>query len=151
MCFFITKKNVNNFIVVVKLFWYYSFFIFLVICFLFLKRTLYNTWKSHCRQLHILTMIFNNKPRVNTSNSNTSPTRRTHHETLSFVSRIIVNECLKNSVRNCFSFVLILNFRKTIKTLGFHNNTNFLDLSSDDSGPCQTSKMERFAKTVSKF
>ena len=56
---------------------------------------------------------------------------------LSFVSRIVVNECLKNTVRNCFSFALLfcLVFRiigKTIKRLGFHNNKHLLHLSSLD-------------------
>ena len=45
---------------------------------------------------------------------------------LSFVSRTFFNECLKNSVRNCFSFALNQIIGKTIKTLCFHNNTDLL-------------------------
>ena len=50
---------------------------------------------------------------------------------LSFVSRIVVNECLKNIMQRIV--LVLLWFRiigKTIKTLGFYNNTHLLDLSS---------------------
>ena len=78
--------------------------IFLVILFSFVKRTLYNSWKSHYWQLQLPMMIFN---------KNTlwiflaSPTQR---KTLSFVSRLVFNDCLKNSVRNYFSFAFISNY-----------------------------------------
>ena len=76
--------------------------------FSFLWKTFYNTWKSHYRQLQVPIMIFNKKALLNISsisNSNNPP-----WNLLSFVSSIVVNECLKNSVRNCFSFDLISNY-----------------------------------------
>ena len=104
--------------------------IFLVILFFsFLRRTLCNTWKSHYRQLQLLKMIFNEKVLVNISSMSNS--KNPPWNLLSSVSRITVNECLKNSVQNCFSFALFI-IGKTLKTLGFQNYTHLLDLSSLD-------------------
>ena len=92
--------------------------------FSFLKRTLYNTWKSHYRRLQIPIITFNKNVVVNIysiSNSKNPP-----WNLLSFVLRVAINECLKNSARNCF--LVLLWFRiigKTIKTLGVYNNKHF--------------------------
>ena len=105
--------------------WLASFWPF----FSFLRRTLYSTWKSHYRQFQVLIMIFNRKAFLNISsitNSKNPPWNR-----LSFASRMVVNECLKNSVQNCFNCLLWIRIiGKTIKTFGFCNNTHLLDLSS---------------------
>ena len=71
--------------------------------------------------------------------------------------RIIVNECLKNDVLKlvCGIVLVFLRFRiigKTIKTLGFHNKTHWLDKPSFPAlsrGVFIT--MERFAKIVNDF
>ena len=132
----IPKIKVKNFCrhcYIVKLFLYFSFFtplpsfqclscicwwmfisfsvvrIFLVILFLFIRTTLYNTWKSHHRQLQVPIMIFNKKAFANISSISNS--KNPTSNLLSFVSRIYVNQCLKNRVRNCFSFVLISTYR----------------------------------------
>ena len=75
--------------------------IILVILLSFLSRTLHKTWKSHYRQLQVLTMTFNEKAHVNICSISSS---KKPWNLLSFVSRTVLNECLKNSVRNCFSF-----------------------------------------------
>ena len=90
-----------------------------------------NTWISHYRQLQIVIMIFNKKTVVNISSI--SDLKNLPWNLLSFVSRIVVNECLKNSVRNYFSLLWFQIIGKTIKTLGFHSNTHLLDLSMS---PC---------------
>ena len=114
---------------VVKLFLYISFFIFplfnlsCILCyvnifykflgglhlfsdsfFIFKENTL-TLEKSHYRQIQVLIMIFNKKALVNTSS--TSNLKNPPWNLLSFVSRIVVNECLQNSVRNCFTFASI--------------------------------------------
>ena len=159
--------NVKNFIVVLTLLnfsytCYFSFSpflmsliarIFLVILVSFLRKTFYDTWKCHYKQLHLILMIFNRKPLVIISSISNS--KNASWNLLSFASRIVVNECLRNSVRICFSFVLISN--KTIKTLGFRNNTYYLDLPSldmlyrDEYRTLQTSKIERCVKIVNAF
>ena len=76
--------------------------------------------------------------------------------------RIIVNECLKNDVLKlvCGIVLVFLRFRiigKTIKTLGFHNKTHWLDrpsfpvLSRGVFRTLQTSNMAHFAKIVNDF
>ena len=173
------KLQLNNFIVVVTLlnFSYTFHFLFSPIsrCFLlceefllffrwfasfswfffsFLRRRLYNTWKNHYIQLQVLKISFNKKALVNIFSISNSKNQTWN--LLSFVSGIVVYECLKKSVQNCFNFALISNYN-TIKTIGFQNNTHLLDLSSLDvssrvySEPCQTSKMERFVKIVKVF
>ena len=67
--------------------------IFLVILFSFLRRTLYNTWKNHYTQLQVPTMIFNKKALENFSSFSIS--RNPPWNLFSFVSRIVVHECLK--------------------------------------------------------
>ena len=88
---------------------------FLVVLFPFLKRTLYNTWKSHYRQVQVLILIFNEKALVKIPSI--SDSKNPPWNLLSFASKTIVNECHRNNVRICFS-------------LCFHNNTHFLDLPS---------------------
>ena len=133
----IQKIKIKNFIVVVMLLnfsyiFHFSFFpfsmsflylllceeflslfkvphIFLVILFSFL-RTLYNTWKNYYRQLQVSIIVFNKKALLNISSISNS--KNPPWNLLSFVSRIVVNKCLKNSVRNCFSFALISNYLK---------------------------------------
>ena len=61
--------------------------------FSFLRRTLYNTWKSHYRQVQVPVMIFNKKVLVNISSI--SKSRNPPWNLLSFVSKIFVNKCLK--------------------------------------------------------
>ena len=56
----------------------------------------------------------------------------------------------------CGIILVLLSFRiigKTIKTLGFQNNTHLLDLCHPEafSEPCQTFKMEHFAKMGNDF
>ena len=75
-------------------------------------------------------MIFNEKVILNISSNSNS--KNPPWNLLSFASRIVVNECLKNSVWNCFTFTLVSNYCKTIKTLGFYNNTHLRDQSSLD-------------------
>ena len=73
----------------------------LEVLFPFLRRALYNTWKSHYRQLQVLILIFNKKALMkipSISNSKNPP-----WNLLSFVSKTNVNECHRNSVRICFS------------------------------------------------
>ena len=67
---------------------------------------------------------------------------------LIFVSRIVVNECLKNSVQNCFSFPLSRISGRNIKILGFHNNTHLLDLSSLHVSFRTLPNMPYFRKTL---
>ena len=65
-------------------------------------KKLYCTWKGHYRKFQVPIMIFNEKALVNIScisNLNNAPCNL-----LSFVLKIAVNECLKNSMRNYFSF-----------------------------------------------
>ena len=126
--FHIQKIEVKNFIVVVTLLNFsYTFpfsfsmsLLYLLLCeeFLLLFRWLasfwwfffhfFNTWKSHYRQLQVLIMIFNKNVLVNTSSFSNS--KNPPWNLLSFVSKIVVNECLKNSVLNYFNFVLISNY-----------------------------------------
>ena len=73
--------------------------IFSLIPFSLLRRTLYSTWRSHYRQPQVLVMIFNKKTQ------NRKPTMKP----FKFWMRIVVNDCLKNSEWNCFSFALISN------------------------------------------
>ena len=73
--------------------------IFSLIPFSLLRRTLYSTWRSHYRQPQVLVMIFNKKTQ------NRKPTMTP----FKFWMRIVVNDCLKNSEWNCFSFALISN------------------------------------------
>ena len=62
-----------------------------------LRRTLYNTWKSHYRQLKVPTMVFNKKALVNISSISNS--RNLRWNILSFVSR----HCVKNvQIRSYF-------------------------------------------------
>ena len=82
--------------------------IFLVILFSFLRRTICNTWKNRYTQLQVSIMIFNKKALVNFSSISIS--KNPPWNLLSFMSRIVVHECLKNSVRNCLSFALISNY-----------------------------------------
>ena len=92
----------------------------MVIRFLFLRRILYNTWKSHYRQLQVLIMIFNKKPlKVFVA----SPTQNPPWNLLSFASRTAANKSLKNSVQNCLILLWFQIIGKTIKTLGFQNIT----------------------------
>ena len=42
---------------------------------------------------------------------------------MSFVSRTVVNECLKKECTECFSFAFGKAIGKAIKTHGFQNNT----------------------------
>ena len=98
--------------------------------FLFLRRTLYNTW-SHYGRLQVLIMIFNKKADVNIYSISNSKNRP--WSLLSFVSRIVVHEVLRPSV--CRTVLILLWFQvigKIIKTLDFHNNNYLLDLSSLD-------------------
>ena len=67
--------------------------IFLVILFSFLRRTIYNTWKNQYTQLQVPTMIFNKKALENFSSFSIS--RNPPRNLFSFVSRIVVHECLK--------------------------------------------------------
>ena len=104
--------------------------IFLVIFFSFLRGTHYNFCSSYYRQLQVPVMIFNKKALVNISSISNS--KNALWNLSSFVSRIVVNECLKNCAE---LFLVLLWFRvigKTIKTFGFYNNTYLLDLSSLD-------------------
>ena len=84
--------------------WLASFWWFF---FSFLRRTLYNTWKRHYRQLQVLIMIFNKKALVYISSI--SNLKNTPWNLLSFVSGIVSSECLKKIVQNYFSFALISN------------------------------------------
>ena len=152
---------------VVKLFLYFSFFIFphfqflsCISChvknfyyflggshvfddsFFIFKETYYNTWKSYI-QLQVPVMIFNKEALV--SISSISNSKNPTWNLLSFVSRIVVNECLKNSVQNCLVLLWFRIIGENIKAFGFHNNTQAF------SEPCQTSKMERFAEIVNNF
>ena len=99
----------------------------------FLRRTLYNTWKSHDKQLQFPIMIFNKKllwifP--------ASPTQKNHHETFWVLYR---EGLLMNVSKTVCGIVLVLlwfrTIGKTIKTLGFHNNTLLLDQSNLDMSP----------------
>ena len=90
-------------------------------------RTLFNTWKGHYRQLQVPTMIFNKKALENVSSILNS--KKPPWNLLSFLSRIVVNKFLKNSVQNCFSFALISNYWQNYKNT-FYNNTHLLEQSS---------------------
>ena len=92
-------------------FYFSSGRIFLVIFFFFfsfLRRKLYNTWKSLYRQLQGSIMIFNKNALAYISSIFNS--KNPIWKLLSFVSRIVVNKCLENSVQDCFSFVLITTY-----------------------------------------
>ena len=129
---------------------FYYFFkvarIFLVILFSFLRRTLYNTWKSHYRQLQVPIMIFDKKALENISSILNS--KKPRWNLLSFLPRIVVNKFLKISVRNCFSFALISNCWQNYKNTLFFTITHTC-LSSQVSmcppgvysRPCQTTNM----------
>ena len=102
--------------------------IILVILLSFLSRTLHKTWKSHYRQLQVLTMTFNEKAHVNICSISSS---KKPWNLLSFVSRTVLNECLKNSVRNCFSFAFDFELLvKLWKHFVFAITRHLLDLSS---------------------
>ena len=81
---------------------------FLVILFSFLRGTIYSIWKSHLRQIQVLILIFNKKALVNISGISNSKNPALNF--LSSVSRIVVNKCFKNSMRNRLSFALISNY-----------------------------------------
>ena len=71
--------------------------------FFILKKTFYNTWKSHYAQHQVPIMIFNKKT-SSITNSKNQP-----WNFLSFLSRIVVNKFLKKCMRNCSSFAIISN------------------------------------------
>ena len=85
--------------------------------FSFLRRTLYNTWKSHYIQLKAFIMILNKKALVNICSISNS--KNSQRNLLSFVSEMVVHECLKSSVWNCFSFALIWNYWEIYKNTWF--------------------------------
>ena len=99
----------------------------------FLRRTLYNTWKSHDKQLQFPIMIFNKKLLWIFL---ASPTQKNHHETFWVLYR---EGLLMNVSKTVCGIVLVLlwfrTIGKTIKTLGFHNNTHLLDQSNLDMSP----------------
>ena len=131
------KIKLKNFTVVVTLLnfsytFHFSFFpffnIFLVSLVLwkifyvagiisFLRRTLYNTWKSHYIQLKAFIMILNKKALVNICSISNS--KNSQRNLLSFVSEMVVHDCLKSSVWNCFSFALIWNYWEIYKNTWF--------------------------------
>ena len=101
--------------------------IFLVMLFSFLKRTLYNTWKGHYRQLQVLIMTLIKKLLWIFV---AFRTQRTHQETFWVLYRELL---LMNVLETVCGIVLVLLwFRiigKIVKTLVFHNNTHLLKLS----------------------
>ena len=101
--------------------------IFLVMLFSFLKRTLYNTWKGHYRQLQVLIMTLIKKLLWIFV---AFRTQRTHHETFWVLYRELL---LMNVLETVCGIVLVLLwFRiigKIVKTLVFHSNTHLLKLS----------------------
>ena len=108
--------------------WLASFWWFF---FSLLRTTLYNTWKNHYRQLQLLIMIFNKKPLVNIASISSS--RKLSWNQLSFCKEyLLITKWLKNSVRNCLSFVWFRITGKTIKTSGVHKKTHLFNLSSLD-------------------
>ena len=84
---------------------FYVAHIYLVILFSFFRRTLSNTWKSHYRQLQVLIMIFNKKALV--SISSISNSKNPPWNFLGFVSKIVVNECLKTMCGIVFKCVIV--------------------------------------------
>ena len=117
--------------------------------------------KNNYRYLQVLVMILNKKPLgkiFRISNSKNPPWNLS-----SLVLKIVVNKTV------CRIALVLLWFRiigKTIKILGFHNNTHMLDLPvlmchpetlllshivSSCLEPCRTSKMEPFVKIVNDF
>ena len=86
----------------VAFFWWFFYF------FSFWRRKLYNTWKSLYRQLQGSIMIFNKNALAYISSIFNS--KNPIWKLLSFVSRIVVNKCLENSVQNCFNFALITTY-----------------------------------------
>ena len=92
--------------------------------FQFLRRTLYNTWKS---QHQVLIMIFDKKAFVNISAISNSKKHKTFW--------ILYQEfLLMNASERVYGIVLVLLLFRTIgktiiKTLAFHNNTHLLDQS----------------------
>ena len=93
------------------------------------KKNYYNIWKSHYRQLQVPIIIFNKKKLLWIFLA--SPTQRSHHETFWLLYRELL---LMNVSKPACRIVLVLLWfcitDKTIKTLGFHNNTHLLDQSS---------------------
>ena len=107
--------------------------------FLFLRRTLYNTWKSYYRQFQVLIMIFNKKTLVNISSI--SNLKNPPWNLLSFTSRFVVNECLKSSVRGVvLVFLWFQIIGKTIKKTFFFTVTHICSI-------CQVS-MSQFGKVL---
>ena len=113
---------------VVKLFLYFSFFIFpsfqclchMKNCYFFLdgshlfgdsffifKECYYNTRKRLYRQLQVPIIIFNKKA---LELFLASPTQRTHHEIFWVLYRELFLMNVSKAVWNCFSFTLILNY-----------------------------------------
>ena len=97
--------------------------IFLVMLLSFLRRTLYNTWKSHSRQLQVSMRVFNkNFLWIFTI----SPTQRTHHET----TWVCVNNFYWWMPQNLLVLLWFQIIGNTIKALGFHNNNFFRSVKS---------------------
>ena len=117
--------------------------------------------KNNYRYLQVLVMILNKKPLGNIfriSNSKNLPWNLS-----SLVLKIVVNKTV------CRIALVLLWFQiigKTIKILGFHNNTHMLNLPvlmchpetlllshivSSCLEPCRASKMEPFVKIVNDF
>ena len=106
--------------------------IFLVILFSFLKKTLYEAWKSHCRQLQVLIMIFNKKALVFLA----SPTQRTHYEIFWILHREFL---LMNVSKTVCGIVLVLLWFWIIDTRWFFYKQHFYK-------KCQTEIGKNWAK-----
>ena len=128
--FHIQKIKIKNFIVVVTLlnftysfrflfFLLYNVFLYLLLWeeFFLFFRWLASSSFRHFRQFQVIVMIFSIKALVNISSISNS--KNPAWNLLSLVPRIVVNECLRNSVRNCFSFVLTSNYWWNYKNIWF--------------------------------
>ena len=132
------------------------FRIFLLILFSFLRRTLYNTWKNHHKQLQVTIMIFNKKRLWMFL---ASPTQRTHHhETLwiFYQESLLMN--FSTIVRGIT--LVLLWFRIIVKTINklvftithicsiyqvsMHHREAYPE-------PCQTSKMKHLKFSLKLF
>ena len=95
----------------------------------FLKKALYNTWKSHSRELQVPTKIINKKARVKISSISDSknPPWNLYRVLYQELLLMIVSVTMRTIV------LILLWFRITkLKALGFHNDTHLFDQSSLD-------------------